>query len=173
MGLSAGNYICYFTEQGLKKTSKGQQFIRFGFEVVAYLHPQDGRKDRQEGKPAVYGELVFWLTDKAFDNTLRDASKLLGGELTSFTQLDPRSPKGLSALNKEHELTLRYEEYQGKQQARWSLPREMGKPLTEPEIEALDERLKSKASAKSEGTEELPGDFPAPAFTAGDEDLPF
>ncbi len=169
MALPDGNYFCYVTNQALKKTTSGKQFVSFSFEVVAQVTPDGGRRDRSPGAPVRTGELIFWLTDKAFDNALRDITKILGGEFSSFSQIDPRHPNALSVIGKELELSCRQEEYKGQMQTKWSLPRDMGKPLTDAEVETLDERLKAKRSTVAD----TPMDLATDGLIIDDSDLPF
>ena len=169
MALPEGNYFCHVTNQAIKKTSTGKQFVVFSFEVVAQVTAEGGRRERSPGAPVRTGELIFWLTDKAFDNALRDIQKILGGEISSFSQIDPRHPNTLSVIGKELELSCRQEEYKGQMQTKWSLPRDMGKPLTNGEMESLDERL----AAKRQAAKEEPLDLATDSALITDEDIPF
>lgn len=167
MALPDGHYFCYVTNQGVKKTSAGKQFIVFNFEVVAQLKADGSRRERTQGAPVHTGDLIFWLTEKAFDNSLRDVTKIVGAEISSFAQIDPRHPKSLSAIGKELELSCKQEAYQGRPQTKWSLPRDMGKPLSDSEVQTLDERLAAKRQAGADEPLDLPADL------ISDSDLPF
>lgn len=159
--IAEGTYACYITDQGLAKLDNGKQYAFFAFEVAARIEADGSRTDRKEGVKAPTGKLQFWLTDAAFDNSHRDIQKILGRSLDSFSKLDPRHPLALSICGKEVTLYCKHEEYKGQTQAKWGLPRAMGKPLAEEDVQSLDERLKRKLEAASS---DLPPEI--------DDDLP-
>jgi hypothetical protein len=163
LAVADGRYSCLIKTHGLAKANTGSMFLFLEFDVVAFLEEDGSEQPLKPGRQAPTGRLQLYLTDAAFDNSLRDAKKIFG-QFSSFGELDPGHPQGVSVVGKEFEFVAKNEQYNGKTQTKWMLPFAVEakvKRLTGADIDNLDARLNGMTGGgRSPALSDPPDDMP-------------
>lgn len=176
MSYDNGRYFGRITNQALGKASTGNPQIALRFLVVGKMttptayEPVDTQEERS---------LFMTITDKTADRIGNDLATL-GFAGTSFRQIDPSTSGHHDFTDTESQFYCKHEEYNGKDQERWSVARQGGgmpdmKPLEAKELRDLDNLFGKhlKKGTPKQATQQASASAPSEPPPMTDEDVPF